>query len=70
MQARIGPPETAVHETQRYCVYETGNHLVFEISTVALDVPYGDHFSVECRFDVAALEVGAALRCMQEQFWV
>ena len=60
-QAKIGPPETHVHETQRYCVYEGGNHLVLELSTVALDVPYGDHFSVECRFDVTQVQVGDGL---------
>ena len=58
IQAKIGPPETHVHETQRYCVYEGGRRLVLELSTVALDVPYGDHFSVECRFDVTEVQVG------------
>jgi hypothetical protein len=57
VQAKIGPSETHVHETQRYCVYEGGKHLVLELSTVALDVPYGDHFSVECRFDVTQVQV-------------
>ena len=47
-----------MHETQRYCVYEGGKRLVLELSTVALDVPYGDHFSVECRFDVTQVQVG------------
>ena len=56
-QAKIGPPETHVHETQRYTAYQGGQNLVFELSTVALDVPYGDHFSVECRFDVTAIQV-------------
>ena len=46
-----------MHETQRYCVYEGGKRLVLELSTVALDVPYGDHFSVECRFDVTQVQV-------------
>lgn len=56
-QSKIGPSETRIQETQRYCVYGSGNHLVLEKSTVALDVPYGDNFSVESRIDVTALEV-------------
>ena len=35
----------------------TANTLVYEISAVALDVPFGNRFSVETRFDVAGKEV-------------
>ena len=56
-QYSIGPSTAHMHETHRYRVCEGGAHLVYEISAVALDVPYGNRFSVETRFDVTAEEV-------------
>lgn len=48
---RIGPPEALCHQTQRVGVY-AGSHIVFETSQVMSDIPYGDHFKVETRWDV------------------
>ena len=52
-QSPFAPPETHIHETHRYCLYECGRHLVFETSAVAKDVPFGDYFSMETRFDAS-----------------
>ena len=51
-----------MHETHRYCVYENGAHLVYEISANALDVPFGNRFSVETRIDVTTEQVGHSRR--------
>ena len=48
---RIGPPQALCHQTQRFKVY-SGQHLVFETSQVMSDIPYGDHFRVDQRWDV------------------
>ncbi len=56
-QYSIGPSTAHMHETHRYRVCGGGAALVYEISAVALDVPYGNRFSVETRFDVTATEV-------------
>jgi hypothetical protein len=48
---RIGPPEALCHQTQRIGVY-AGSHIVFETSQVMSDIPYGDHFKVETRWDI------------------
>lgn len=60
---RIGPPEALCHQTQRVGVY-TGQHIVFETSQVMNDIPYGDHFKVETRWDILptsdASELGLA----------
>jgi hypothetical protein len=50
---RIGPPEALCHQTQRVGVY-AGQHIVFETSQVMSDIPYGDHFKVETRWDILA----------------
>ena len=60
MQAPFSPPETHVHETHRYCVYECGQHLVVELSAAATELPYSDAFSMETRFDVTQVEVSSA----------
>ena len=46
-----------MHETHRYRLYEGGKHLVVELSASATDVPFGDAFSMETRFDVTQIEV-------------
>jgi len=48
---KIGPPEALCHQTHRFNVYQ-GNHIVFETSQVMMDIPYGDHFKVETRWDI------------------
>lgn len=48
---RLGPSQTMCHQTQRYRVYK-GEVLVFETSQVMTDIPYGDCFKVETRWDV------------------
>lgn len=48
---RIGPPEALCHQTQRVGVY-AAQHIVFETSQVMNDIPYGDHFKVETRWDI------------------
>uniref|UniRef100_A0A7S1SIG4 VASt domain-containing protein n=1 Tax=Tetraselmis chuii TaxID=63592 RepID=A0A7S1SIG4_9CHLO len=53
VKAPIGPPETRCHQSQRYNVYEN-DHLVLETSQVMNDIPYGDYFSVDMRWDVTA----------------
>ncbi len=63
MQAPFSPPETHVHETHRYCVYECGQHLLVELSAAATDLPYSDAFSIETRFDVTQIEVSSGSRC-------
>eukprot|EP00873_Tetraselmis_striata_P042724 jgi/Tetstr1/462988/TSEL_007929.t2 len=51
VKAPIGPPETRCHQSQRYNVYG-GDHFVLETSQVMNDIPYGDHFTVDMRWDV------------------
>ena len=68
--ASIGPRETHCHQTQSYRVYRTsfqseGNEndvdakksvaLVVDTSQVQKDIPYGDYFRVESRWEVRAL---------------
>ena len=60
-QAPFSPPETHVHETHRYRLYESGRHLVVELSAQVTDVPFGDAFSMETRFDVTQLEVRSSM---------
>ncbi|KAK9823329.1 hypothetical protein WJX72_001963 [[Myrmecia] bisecta] len=54
IKAVIGPSQTHCHQTQRYHLY-AGEQLVFETSQVMTDIPYGDHFTVEARWDVTNL---------------
>lgn len=48
---KIGPPEAMCHQTQRFKVYRN-MHIVFETSQAMSDIPYGDHFKVETRWDI------------------
>ena len=59
--ASIGPRETHCHQTQSYRVYKTndktddalpGVALVVDTSQVQKDIPYGDYFRVESRWEV------------------
>ena len=56
-----------MHETHRYCVYENGAHLVYEISAIALDVPFGNRFSVETRIDVIAEQAGSKVHHPEQE---
>ncbi|CAM6075381.1 unnamed protein product [Sphagnum tenellum] len=50
----FGPKSTYCHESQRFRVYRN-NHLVLETSQQMTDIPYGDYFRVEVRWDVERL---------------
>jgi hypothetical protein len=50
----VGPKSTYCHESQRFRVYRN-NHLVLETSQQMTDIPYGDYFRVEVRWDVERL---------------
>ena len=61
LQALIGPPQAECHQSQRYRMYK-GNHLVLETSQTMPNIPFGDHFTVEVRWDVTQAP-GAASQC-------
>ncbi|BBN19713.1 hypothetical protein MPTK1_8g12980 [Marchantia polymorpha subsp. ruderalis] len=50
----FGPKATYCHESQRFRVYRN-SHLVLETSQQMTDIPYGDYFRVEVRWDVEKL---------------
>lgn len=52
----MSPKTTVCNQDHRLRIYKD-EHLVFEISQVMKDIPYGDNFSVEIRWDVVP-EVG------------
>ncbi len=54
---RMGPRQTRVRETQRYCFKSDGGVLI-ESEARNLDVPYGDNFRVESFFELAPTEGG------------
>ncbi|KAG0602713.1 hypothetical protein M758_10G035400 [Ceratodon purpureus] len=51
----FGPKSTYCHEAQRFRVYRN-NHMVLETSQQMTDIPYGDYFRVEVRWDVERLD--------------
>jgi len=51
VNASIGPSSTKVEENQRY--HLTKEKLIVESATNLLDIPYGDHFRVETKFEFA-----------------
>ena len=61
MQALIGPPQAECFQNQRYRMYRD-NHLVLETSQTMPNIPFGDHFTVEVRWDVTQLP-GASSQC-------
>ena len=73
---RIGPPQALCHQTQRFRVY-ANQCLVFETSQVMNDIPYGDHFRVDQRWDVTpgeepgtcTLEVNIAVPFTKNTMW-
>lgn len=54
---RIGPKETRVKETQRYCFTGAGGVLV-EYEGHNLDAPFGDYFRVESYFELKPADGG------------
>jgi hypothetical protein len=50
----FAPKSTYCHESQRFRVYRN-SHLVLETSQQMTDIPYGDYFRVETRWDVERL---------------
>ncbi|KXZ52408.1 hypothetical protein GPECTOR_9g452 [Gonium pectorale] len=46
-----GVSHTACSQTQRFCLY-SDEHIVFESSQTMTDIPYGDCFTVDQRWDV------------------
>lgn len=55
VKALIGPPQAECHQTQHYHMYR-GPHLVLETSQMMPNIPFGDHFTVEARWDVRAVD--------------
>ena len=51
VQYGMGPSQAVCHQVQRVRMYK-GDHLVFETSQVMDDIPYGDRFKVEARWDI------------------
>lgn len=45
-------------QTQRYRVFHGGSTLLFETSQTMADIPYGDYFTVETRWEVKAIHGG------------
>ena len=62
MQALIGPPQAECHQSQRYRMYR-GNHLVLETSQSMPNIPFGDHFTVEVRWDITQIAGGDPSQC-------
>ena len=52
--ASIGPKETHCHQTQSYNAYALsgGGAVAVDTSQVQTDIPYGDYFRVETRWEV------------------
>jgi hypothetical protein len=61
--ASIGPKETHCHQTQSYNAYALsgGGAVAVDTSQVQTDIPYGDYFRVETRWEVVG--VGDGNRC-------
>lgn len=65
----VGYSHTQCFQSQRYQVYTSAEgfqHLVFETSQVMRDIPYGDIFKVECRWDVEDIPGEAAASAAQQ----
>eukprot|EP00742_Colponemidia_sp_Colp-10_P007997 GILJ01008629.1.p1 GENE.GILJ01008629.1~~GILJ01008629.1.p1 ORF type:complete len:495 (+),score=60.65 GILJ01008629.1:84-1487(+) len=65
----IGPSSTRVHKVQRYRWENEQRKLCIESSLSSLDVPYGDHFTVEDRWVVTAQEDNAEKCMLQVYQW-
>ena len=64
----MGPSQAVCHQVQRVRMYK-GDHLVFETSQVMDDIPYGDRFKVEARWDVTSAGPDACQVRVCHQYW-
>ena len=48
----LGPETTRIQESQRCKLFDGGRHLVLEAAQHMLDIPYGDYFRIDTRFDI------------------
>lgn len=55
VKSPIGPKSTACHQTQRFCYDKSRRRIVIETSQVQRDIPYGEYFTVETRWDVESV---------------
>eukprot|EP00201_Polytomella_parva_P021648 CAMPEP_0175046020 /NCGR_PEP_ID=MMETSP0052_2-20121109/4789_1 /TAXON_ID=51329 ORGANISM="Polytomella parva, Strain SAG 63-3" /NCGR_SAMPLE_ID=MMETSP0052_2 /ASSEMBLY_ACC=CAM_ASM_000194 /LENGTH=890 /DNA_ID=CAMNT_0016309701 /DNA_START=630 /DNA_END=3298 /DNA_ORIENTATION=+ len=53
-----GAAQTQCYQSHRFAVYDVDEHLVFESSQTMTDIPYGDCFTVDLRWDVTAVKGG------------
>eukprot|EP00250_Pteridium_aquilinum_P013255 c21233_g2_i1 orf=927-2954(-) len=58
----FGPKASNCQEVQRYRIYQN-NHLIVETSQQMNDIPYGDYFRVEGRWDVVPVTDKATPHC-------
>ncbi|KAI5082734.1 hypothetical protein GOP47_0002477 [Adiantum capillus-veneris] len=63
----FGPKASNCQEVQRYRVYQN-NHLIVETSQQMNDIPYGDYFRVEGRWDVVPVMDKATPHCAVHVF--
>lgn len=54
----FGPKSTGVQQTQRYRFYPAARALVIETSQVMADIPYGDYFRIDVRWDMREISSG------------
>ena len=59
LQQVIGPSKCLCEQTQRLRLFQ-GDHLVLETSQIMSQIPYGDHFKVETRWDITPDQGGRA----------
>eukprot|EP00884_Botryococcus_braunii_P008439 jgi/Botrbrau1/17597/Bobra.0166s0036.1 len=69
VKAKLGPPQAHCLQIQRYRIFR-GDHLVFETTQVMNDIPFGDHFSVETRWDITPvpLDPSGTQRCQVQTY--
>lgn len=63
----FGPKASNCQEVQRYRIYQN-NHLIVESSQQMNDIPYGDYFRVEGRWDVVPVMDKATPHCAVRVF--
>eukprot|EP00899_Mesostigma_viride_P000533 jgi/Mesvir1/10480/Mv21719-RA.2 len=56
VKASFGPKSTRCHLMQKLKLYEKGMHVVFQSSQVLADIPFGDFFRIETRWDVREVQ--------------
>lgn len=54
VKSPIGPKSTLCNQSQRFCYFSNRRHAVIETSQVNVDVPYGEYFTVDTRWDIEA----------------